>query len=102
MDVRMDNRTIKDIFKPIYRNAEIRSFWNTFFFGIYYTSRINPLPILFIFGLVGILIDLDHFIIKQTQMVRPLHLPIWIGIGIVCICYFTYINRRIHNNRMKV
>ena len=54
---------------------------------------------LFIFicgGLAGVLLDLDHLIIIQTQMVRPLHLPIWIGLCACGIGYYAYLHRRVH------
>jgi hypothetical protein len=47
-------------------------------------------------GVANVLIDLDHLVIEQTQMVRPLHLQIWVCSGIVCCCYCAYLRRRVH------
>jgi hypothetical protein len=53
------------------------------------------------FGLAGVLIDLDHLIIQQTQMARPLHLPYWFLVGIVSIGYYTHVHRRVHKCGLK-
>jgi len=71
------------------------------FFGPNNKMRKYTLLVLLFFGLAGVLIDLDHFIIQQTQMVRPLHLPYWFGVWIVGICYYAYIHRRVHKFGMK-
>jgi len=63
--------------------------------------RINPLLVLLIFGLAGVLLDLDHFIIQQLQMVRPLHLPYWFISGVFCIGYSAYLYRRVHKTGLK-
>jgi len=87
--------------KQVHRATFIRSFWDTFFFGGNNKMRIHPLPVLLLYGLAGTLIDFDHFIIQQLQMVRPLHLPYWFIIGLVCICYYTYVHRWIYSTRLK-
>ena len=76
-------------------------FLRTLFFGPNDKIRKYTFLVLLFFGLAGVLIDLDHFIIKQTQMVRPLHLPYFFGVWIVGICYYAYIHRRIHNFSVK-
>lgn len=70
-------------------------------FGGNSTSRKYTLLILLCFGLAGILIDLDHLIIAQTQMARPLHLPYFILIWIICIGYYAYSHRRVHQSRVE-
>ena len=75
--------------------------WELFYklvIGKYNPFRINTFYVLCIFGMGGVLIDLDHFIIKELQMLRPLHLPYWLIIGFICICYYAYANRRIHKS----
>lgn len=67
-------------------------------FGGNSTSRKYTLLILLCFGLAGILIDLDHLIIAQTQMARPFHLPYFILIWIICIGYYAYSHRRVHQS----
>ena len=63
--------------------------------------RKYTLLILLFYGLAGTLIDLDHFIIAQTKMARPLHLPYFIIVWTICICYYAYIHRRVHKSSMK-
>lgn len=63
--------------------------------------RKYTLFILLCCGLAGVLIDLDHLLIEETQMVRPLHLPIWVGMFFVCIGYYTYIHRRVHKSGVE-
>ena len=58
--------------------------------------RKYTLLILLCFGLVSVCIDLDHFIIYQTNMVRPLHLPVLILVWCLCIGYGAYLSRRFH------
>jgi len=74
----------------------IRRFLRNLAYGPDNQIRKYTLLVLLICGLAGILIDLDHLLIDETQMVRPLHLPIWIGMCFVCIGYYAYINRRFH------
>jgi hypothetical protein len=76
-------------------------FFRVLFFGTNNKMRKYTFLVLLFFGLAGVLIDLDHFIIQQTQMVRPLHLPYWFGVWIVGICYYAYIHRRVHNFRVR-
>jgi hypothetical protein len=66
-----------------------------------YQMRKYTLPIILILGLGGILIDLDHFIIAQTQMARPLHLPVFIIVWTVSISYYAYHHRRVHQSGIK-
>lgn len=80
--------------------SKFRTFWNILI-GTYNPMRINTLLILFIFGVGGVLVDLDHFIVTETQMYRPLHLPYWITIGVICICYCAYAYRRIYKSGLK-
>ncbi|MCJ7697336.1 MAG: hypothetical protein MUO73_03290 [Thermoplasmata archaeon] len=63
--------------------------------------RKYSLLVLLFFGLAGVLIDLDHLIIQQPQMVRPFHLPIWVGLCIVAVGYFAYCHRRVHDVGVK-
>ena len=102
-DDRINKNRISKVPVKIHRKTKIR-FWGLFYklvIGEYNPLRINPLFILFIFGMGGILIDLDHFIIKELQMLRPLHLPYWIICGVFCICYCTYIYRRFYKSSIN-
>jgi len=74
----------------------ITKFFRNMAFGSDHQMRKHSFLVILSCGLAGILIDLDHLIIEETQMVRPLHLPIWITICTVCLCYYAYIHRRIH------
>lgn len=49
-------------------------------------------------GLVSILIDLDHLIIEDFNMVRPLHIPIFVCMWLISLCYLSYIYGRVHTN----
>jgi len=84
----------------IYSKARFGRFWRLVV-GADNPLGVNPLFILLVLGLAGILLDLDHFIIKQLQMVRPLHLPYWIASGIICFSYCAYIYRRVHKIGLK-
>lgn len=86
--------------KQVYRETAGR-FLRNLAFGPDNQMRKYTFFILLFFGLAGVLIDLDHLIIEETQMVRPLHLPIWIGVWIMCIGYYAYIHRRFHKSCMK-
>jgi len=69
--------------------------------GIKNTMRKYSLLVLLFFGLAGVLIDRDHLIIQQTQMARPFHLPIWVGLCIVAVGYYAYYHRRVHDVDVK-
>ena len=83
-------------FRTIHRKT--RYLVSTVVFGGDYTIRKHALCLFICFGLAGSLIDLDHLIVAQTQMARPLHLPYLIAVWIVFIGYYTYIHRRIHKS----
>lgn len=51
-----------------------------------------------VFGLFSVLIDLDHLIIQETNMVRAFHLPMLIIIWISSISYYAYTNRWFHKH----
>lgn len=87
-------------FKQVYSQTAARFFRNVAF-GPDHTVRKYTFPILLFFGLAGVLIDLDHLIIQQTQMVRPLHLPYFFVVWIIGICYYAYIHRRVHKFGIK-
>jgi hypothetical protein len=89
---------IRTVSSAVYRKA--RRVVSIVVFGGNSTSRKYALLILLCFGLAGILIDLDHFIIAQTQMARPLHLPYFILIWVICIGYYAYSYRRVHQSRV--
>jgi len=67
--------------------------WNR----IHHKVRVYSFPIFCVYGISGVLIDLDHVIGKEIQISRPLHLPYLIIVGIICISYHTYHHRRFHN-----
>ena len=69
--------------------------------GHYRAFGSSTLLVLFFGGLAGVLLDLDHLVIRQTQMVRPLHLPIWIGLCVGAVCYYAYLRRRVHRLGVK-
>ena len=81
--------------------AKPPSFLEPLFFGPDSSMRKYSLLALLFFGLAGVLIDLDHLIIQQTQMVRPLHLPYWCLVWIVSIGYYAYVHRRVHQCGVK-
>ena len=88
------------VFNEIYSKTPWRRFWGMVV-GADNPLRINPLFVLLVLGLAGVLLDLDHFIIQQLQMVRPLHLPYWFISGVLCIGYSTYLYRRVHKTGLK-
>ena len=96
---RMDNGSDKKLCRQVL-GSSIRAWWSAFVFGKNHKVRVHPLPVLLVYGLAGVLIDLDHLIIQQTQRLRPLHLEYWFIMGVVCICYNAYIYRRVHKTRM--
>ena len=96
-----DNRKRNNGFSKQVHWQTTRRFLRNLSFGPCDSMRKYTLFVLLLFGLAGVLIDLDHFIVEETQMVRPLHLPIWITLWVVCICYYAYINRRFHKLGIK-
>ena len=73
----------------------------TIVYGIPGSMRKYTLLVILLFGLAGILVDLDHFLVVQIQLSRPLHIPYFIGFWIVGICYFTHVYRCLHKSSMK-
>ena len=78
-----------------------RRFFGILAFGPNNKMRKYTLLVLLVCGLAGVLIDLDHLLITETQMVRPLHLPIWIALCFVCIGYYAYIHRWVYKSGIK-
>jgi len=65
------NETVRHrFFKQIHSKTAV--FPKALFFGPDSAIRKYSLLVLLFFGLAGVFIDLDHLIIQQTQMVRPL------------------------------
>ena len=94
------NETVRHrFFKQIHSKTAV--FPKALFFGPDSAIRKYSLLVLLFFGLAGVFIDLDHLIIQQTQMVRPLHLPYWCIVWIVSIGYYTYAHRRVHKCGVK-
>ena len=94
------NETVRHRFlKQVHRKTAV--FPRAVFFGPDSSLRNYSLLVLLFFGLAGVLIDLDHLIIQQTQMVRPLHLPYWFLVWFVSIGYYTYVHRRVHKCGLK-
>ena len=81
----------------IHRKTSCFRRWFALVVGTDNPLRVNPLFVLLVFGLAGILLDLDHLVIQQLQMVRPFHLPYWFGSWIFCVGVCTYYYRRVHN-----
>ena len=73
----------------------------TIFMGPDYKERKHTLLFLISIGMASCLLDMDHFAINATQMVRPLHLPVLFGLLCIVFCYYSYLNRRVHNTRMR-
>lgn len=69
---------------------------------ICYKVRVSSLLIFCILGFSSVLLDTDHFISEIFKMSRPLHLPIFIVMWIVCICYGAYMHRRFHKASVEV
>jgi hypothetical protein len=84
------------VFRKIHWETTTR-FFRHLATGPYRTFGKYTLLVLLCGGLAGVLIDLDHLVIWQTQMVRPFHLPIWIGLCIGAVGYYAYYHRRIHH-----
>ena len=85
---------IQSFFKAVYRRT--RSVVSAVVFGAHHSMREYAFLILCGYGLAGSLIDLDHFFIAQTNMVRPAHLPIFVFVWIVSFGYYAYLNRRVY------
>jgi hypothetical protein len=98
-DFRSDNPVRHRFLKQVHRKTAV--FLRAVFFGPDSPMRKYSLLVLLFFGLAGVLIDLDHLIIQQTQMVRPLHLPIWIGLCVGTVGYYAYLHRRVHQLGVK-
>ena len=96
-----NNNQIHTRFSQQIHKQTISGFLRKLATRVYTPSRGHTLLLILCFGLAGVLIDLDHLIIRQTQMVRPLHLPIWIGLCIGGICYCAYLRRRVHHVGIK-
>ena len=92
-------RSTQSIFTKIYWKT--RRSISYLAFGGNNKVRKYTLLILLFYGLAGTIIDLDHLIIAQTEMARPLHLPYFIIIWTICICYYAYIHRRVHKSSIK-
>jgi hypothetical protein len=91
------NRSDTVVRRPVLGETKFwKRLWNVLILGKNNKVRIHPLPLFLLFGLAGILIDLDHLIIEQIQRVRPLHLEYFIGVWVIGICYYAYYYRRIH------
>jgi len=78
--------------------------WNTrkiftrFFHRGYDKIRGNSLLLFCFYGFFGsVVIDLDHIISQPLGMGRPLHLPIFILVGIICCIISTPWYRRFYN-----
>ena len=98
-DFRPDEAVRHRFLRKVHRKTAV--FLRAVFFGPDSTMRKYSLLALLFFGLAGVLIDLDHLIIQQTQMARPLHLPYWFLVWIVSIGYYTYAHRRVHKCGLK-
>jgi len=98
--------------RKIYRDTDISEGWKgdriytrifkSIIFGPSSSTRKYTLLILLLFGLVGILCDLDHLIIEQTRMVRPLHIPYFVGFWIIGVCYLSFLYRRFHKSCVNI
>jgi len=84
------------VFRKVHWETTAR-FFRRLAIGPYRTFGKYTLLVLLCGGLAGVLIDLDHLVIRQTQMVRPFHLPIWIGLCIGAVGYYAYCYRRVHH-----
>jgi len=76
----------------LFRRASDRQNHKTYF---------DALCLFCIFGFFGILIDLDHLVSRTLQSSRPLHLPYFILVGGICVCYSAYVFR-LYRIGMKV
>lgn len=98
-DFRPDETVRHRFFRAIHRKTAV--FFRAVLFGPDNPMRKYSLLALVFFGLAGVLIDLDHLIIFQAQMVRPLHIPIWIGLCVGTVGYYAYLRRRVHQLGVK-
>ena len=87
---------IQLFFRAVYRQA--RGIVSAVVFGAHHPMRKYSFLILCGYGLAGSLIDLDHFFIAQTNMVRPAHLPVFVVVWIISFSYYTYLNRRVYKS----
>jgi len=68
-------------------------FWYTekIFHGLfpelYGSLYVHPLFILCLFGVVGVLVDVDHLVSRYFKMSRPFHIPV---LFIIWVCVFCY------------
>lgn len=76
-------------------------FWRILLLGEHDKVRVYALPLLLIFGMVGVLIDLDHLIIGTLLRIRPLHVEYLACFWIVGICYLAYVYRCVHRHRIE-
>jgi len=97
MDEQRVDRETQNKYIGIFRNLS-----RQIFTGICYKERKYTLFIFCIFGLAGVLPDLDHFIVSQIGMGRGLHLPLFFAIWIVSIYYYTHTDRRFHKYSVGV
>ena len=86
-------------FRQVHRHITV--FLRAVFFGPDSSMRKYSLLVPLFFWLADVLIDRDHFIIQQTQMVKSLYLPYWFIVCIVSIGYYTYIHRRAYKFGVK-
>lgn len=100
MVIQSDNGKIYTRSNTHYREI-LRTLSRQLIFGPDYKMRKYTLLIFLSFGLAGFLIDLDHFIIQQTNMVRPLHLQVFFLIWVISIGYYAYTNRRFHKHSIE-
>ena len=61
---------------------------------LYNKMRSNPLLVFCMFGIFGVLVDADHLI--KTEIDRPLHIPIFILVWSLYLCYCAYMHRFLH------
>jgi hypothetical protein len=90
------SRFLPGVFREVHWKTANRFFWRLAV-GPYRTFGKYSLLVLVCGGLAGVLIDLDHLVIIQTQMVRPFHLPIWVGLCVGAVGYYAYLHRRVHD-----
>ena len=95
-DMARSNHVSSRFFKRVPQKT-VTGFLRRLAVGPYHTFGKYTFYALLCFGLAGVLIDLDHLIIREMQMVRPFHLPYWTLVGVVCLGYHTYLRRRVHH-----
>ena len=100
MNDRRDNILVRG---KVYRFARFsHRLFRSIIYGPDDKMRERTLLIILCFGLVGILCDLDHFIVESVRMVRPLHIPYFVGFWVVGICYIAFLRRRFHNTGINI